>query len=145
MRKSEDEHGIAFLQCGKNILIGGIAALVFSFGFLLLAVFGISMGFWEGELRYQLAVVACVLGSFFGGALAVRSCSEHSLLAGILTGAVLFLLQLTIGVLTYDSFQLDERAFGLLFGGLCGGAAAGILTRKGKRKNGGRSKKKKKH
>lgn len=144
MRKNEEEQGVAFLRYGKTILIGGVAALVICLGFLLIAAFGISMGFLEGELRYQLAVVACVLGGFFGGALAVRNSGEHSLLAGILTGAVLFLLQLTIGVLTYDTFQLDGSALGLLFGGLCGGAAAGILTRKGTRKRSSISKKKKK-
>ena len=142
MRKNEEEHGAMLLRYGKGILLGGGMALALCLCFLLIAALGISRGLIDASLRYQLTVVACVLGSFCGGILAVRLCGGRGLFVGLAVGTVLFLLQLTIGILTYDTFALDRGALGLLFGALCGGAAAGILGRGGKRRTPGREKKK---
>lgn len=145
MRKNEEEHGAMFLRYGKSILLGGTAALLLCFVFLLLTALGISRGLLEAGLRYQLTVVACVAGSFFGGIMAVRRCGGPGLFLGLAVGTVLFLLQLTVGILLYDTFALDSGALGLLFGALCGGAAAGILGGGGKRRGPGREKKKRRH
>lgn len=142
MRKNEEDHGAVLLRYGKSILLGGGAALLLCLGFLLLAAVGISRGLLDASIRYQLTVVACVLGSFCGGGIAVRRCGTRGLFVGLAVGGVLFLLQLTIGLLLFDSFSLDSGALGLLFGALCGGAAAGILIGGGGRRGGVREKKK---
>ncbi len=143
MRKNEEEHGAVLLRYGKNILFGGIIALALCLVLLLIAAFGISRGILSPSMRYQLTVAACVLGSFCGGGLAVGQCGgTRGLFVGMAVGGVLFLLQLTIGILLYDTFSLDGGALGLLFGALCGGAAAGILVRGGGRRSGVREKKK---
>lgn len=142
MRKNEEERGAMLLRYGKGILFGGLVALVLCIGFLLLAAFGISQGLLSSSIRYQLTVVACVLGSFCGGALATRRCGTRGLFVGLAVGGVLFLLQLTIGILFYETFSLDSGALGLLFGALCGGAAAGILVRGGGKRGGTQEKKK---
>lgn len=142
MRKNEEEHGAMLLRYGKGILLGGGIGLILCLGFLLLAALGISRGLFDAGLRYQLTVVACVVGGFCGALLAVRRCGGPGLFLGLAVGTVLFLLQLTMGILLYDTFSLDSGALGLLFGSLCGGAAAGILGGGGKRRGPAREKKK---
>lgn len=128
MAKREDEQRIQILQYGKVILLGGIFAFLFSITFLLFVSWGISIGKISISLQYQLSVVACILGSFFGGVIAVRQSIGKRLFVGLLVGIVLFLFQLTIGILSYPDFTLENGSMGLLCGALCGGTAASILT-----------------
>lgn len=127
MRKNEEEHGARLMRYCKAVLLGGGAAFSICMVFLFLASVGISQGLLDGSLRYQLAVVGCVLGSFCGGLLAVRRGPARGLLVGLAAGAVLFLLQLTLALLIYDAVSFENGGLGLLCGALCGGAAAGIL------------------
>ena len=82
---------------------------------------------------YQLTIVGCVLGGFGGGLFAAQAVRRRALLTGLAVGTVLFLLLLTIGALFFETMELEAGGIGLLCGGLCGGAAAGLL-------NGGRRK-----
>lgn len=140
-RKNEEDQGTMLLRYGKAVLIGGGTAFAVGLVLLFLAAIGISRGLLEVSLRYQLTVVSCVLGSFVGGVLAVRSSPARGLFVGLAVGMVLFLVQLSLGLLLFEGFTLEGGGIGLLFGDLCGGAAAGILSGGGKRKAGGRSKK----
>lgn len=127
MKRSEEEQGVRLVRYCKGVLLGGGGALLVCLAFLLLASAGISRGLIDPGLRTQLTVVGCVLGSFCGGLFAVRHCPGRSLLAGLAVGAVLFMLQLTLGLLTYDTMSFENGGLGLLCGALCGGAAAGVL------------------
>lgn len=131
-RKNEEDQGTVLLRCGKAVLLGGGGAFLVGVGILFLASLGVSRGLLDGSLRYQLTVVSCVLGSFVGGILAVRNSQRRGLLVGLAVGAVLFLLQLSLGLILYGGLSLESGGFGLLFGDLCGGAAAGILAGGGK-------------
>lgn len=133
MRKNEEDQGTILLRYGKAILLGGVAAFLTCVLFLFFAAFGISRGLISGELRYQLTVVGCVLGGFTGGIFAVRRCGGRGLFVGLAVGVVLFLLQLTIGLLLNKDVSLESGGVGLLCGGLCGGAAAGILSGGGRK------------
>ena len=141
MRKTEDDQGALLLCYGKAILLGGAAAFGVGLALLFLAAVGISRGLLDAGLRYQLTVVSCVLGSFLGGVFAVRRSPARGLFVGLAVGAVLFLLQLSISLLLFEGFSLENGGLGLLFGDICGGAAAGILSGGGKRKKGGKAKK----
>lgn len=134
MRKTEEDQGTMLLRYGKSILLGGLTAFAVSLALLLLFALGVSRGLLDEGLRYQLTVVSCVLGSFGGGILVVRNCPARSLFVGLAVGGVLFLIQLTLGLLLFEKFSLESGGVGLLFGALCGGAAAGILSGGGKRK-----------
>ena len=140
-RKNEEDQGTMLLCYGRAVLIGGGIAFAVGLGLLLFAAFGVSRGLLEVGLRYQLTVASCVLGSFAGGVCAVRSSPARGLFVGMAVGAVLFLLQLSLGLLLFEGFSLESGGVGLLFGDLCGGAAAGILSGGGKRKKTNRSKK----
>lgn len=140
-RKTEEDQGTMLLRYGKAVLTGGVMAFFVGLALLLLAAFGVSKGLLEVSLRYQLTVVSCVLGSFVGGVIAVRSSPARGLFVGLAVGAVLFLLQLSLGLLLFEGFTLESGGIGLLFGDLCGGAAAGILSGGGKKRSSGRVKK----
>ena len=93
----------------------------------------VSGGLAGEELGYQFTIVGCVLGGFCGGLLAVRQCGG-GLLAGLGAGTVLFLLLLTVGALCFESMSLQAGGIGLLCGCLCGGAAAGLFSGRGKKR-----------
>lgn len=132
MRKNEEDQGKLLLQCGKLILLGGLTAFLMCTVLLFLVSVGISEGLISMSLQYRLTVVICVMSSFLGGIMVVRQCPGRGLLVGIAVGAVLFLIQLSVGLVLYDTFSLENGGIGLLCGGLCGGAAAGILSGGGK-------------
>ncbi len=134
MRKNEEDQGAKLVRHMLDVLLGGAVALLACFLFLLLASVGVSRGWLGEDLMYQLAIVGCVLGSFMGGTVAVGRCRSRTLVVGLLVGVVLFLLLLTIGVLFYDAVAPEAGGLGLLSGSLCGGAAAGILGGKPKKR-----------
>lgn len=144
-RKSEEDQGTVLLRYGKAVLVGGAAAFAVGLALLFMAALGVSKGLLEESLRYQLTVASCVLGSFAGGIIAVRSSPARGLFIGLAVGIVLFLVQLSLGLLLFEGFTLESGGVGLLFGDLCGGAAAGILSGGGRRKRSGRSKKHRRH
>ena len=126
MRKKEEDQSARLIRCGLGVLLGGVIALAICCLFLLGCSVAISSGLAGEELRYQLTIVGCVLGGFGGGMFAVGQCGG-GLLTGLMVGAVLFLLLLTIGALFFETMTLEAGGIGLLCGGLCGGAAAGLL------------------
>ena len=135
MRKTGEEQGVRWLQVMASILLGGLLSLAVCLVVLLLCAVGISNG-WLGEASMdQLAIAACVLGGFSGGVLTVRRCGSRALLAGLAAGGAFFLLLLAGGLLFFpESACVDQGGLGLLSGCLCGGAAAGLLCARPKRK-----------
>ena len=134
MRKPEEDQGTRLVRAMTNILLGGVVALAVCLMFLFLCSIGISGGWLQEGLMYQMAVVSCVIGGFAGAMTAVRRCGSRALIVGLAVGAVFFLLLLTVGVLLFESMSLEAGGLGLLCGGLCGGAAAGLMGSKPKKK-----------
>ena len=134
MRKTEEDQGTRLVRAMTNILLGGVVALAVCLMFLVLCSIGISGGWLQEGLMYQMAVVSCVIGGFAGAMTAVRRCGSRALIVGLAVGAVFFLLLLTVGVLLFESMSLEAGGLGLLCGGLCGGAAAGLMGSKPKKK-----------
>ena len=134
MRKTEEDQGTRLVRAMTNILLGGVVALAVCLMFLFLCSIGISGGWLQEGLMYQMAVVSCVIGGFAGAMTAVRRCGARALIVGLAVGAVFFLLLLTVGVLLFESMSLEAGGLGLLCGGLCGGAAAGLMGSKPKKK-----------
>lgn len=134
MRKTEEDQGTRLVRAMTNILLGGVVALAVCLMFLFLCSIGISGGWLQEGLMYQMAVVSCVIGGFAGAMTAVRRCGSRALIVGLAVGAGFFLLLLTVGVLLFESMSLEAGGLGLLCGGLCGGAAAGLMGSKPKKK-----------
>ena len=134
MRKSEEEQSAKLIRLMSSILLGGVLALAVCLVFLFLCSVGISSGWIGDRFMVQCTLAGCVLGSLFGGMFAVLRCRSRTLVVGLGTGAVLFLLLLTIGVLFYPGMSIENRGVGLLCGCLFGGALAGLLGGKPKKK-----------
>lgn len=134
MRKTEEDQSAKLVRVITGVLLGGALALGVCIVFLFFCAAGISGGWLSEEWMDRLAIVGCVLGGFAGGIFAVRRCGSGPLLAGMAAGGVLFLLLLTIGLLLFDGMSVEHGGLGLLSGALCGGAAAGLLGARPKKK-----------
>ena len=134
MRKIEEDQGTKLIRAMAQILIGGVVALAVCLLFLLGCSIAVSAGWLQEAFMAQLTIVGCVLGGFAGGSYAVRRCRTRTLLVGLAVGGILFLLQITIGVLAFGEIAVEREGLGLLCGTLCGGAAAGILGGRPKKK-----------
>ena len=128
MRKTEEDQGTRLVRAMTNILLGGVVALAVCLMFLFLCSIGISGGWLQEGLMYQMAVVSCVIGGFAGAMTAVRRCGSRALIVGLAVGAVFFLLLLTVGVLLFESMSLEA-------------AVRGIVRRRGGRTDGLQAKK----
>lgn len=135
MRKTGEEQGGRWIYAMTVILLGGLLSLAVCLVVLLLCSIGISNG-WLGETSIdKLAIAACVMGCFAGGVLAVKRCGSRALLTGLAVGGTCFLLLLTGGLLFFaDAVSIDQGGMGLMSGCLCGGAVAGILSARPKKK-----------
>ena len=80
MRKTEEDQGAKLVRAMTDVLLGGGLALVVCLVFLLICSVGISGGWVEEDLMYQLSVVGCVIGGFSGGIFAVRHSGARALI-----------------------------------------------------------------
>ena len=132
-RKPEESGGAWLAVMGELLKGAGIAAaaaLLLLFGCALLASGGMLS---EGALDRAVPAV-CVLGSFLGALPAVRRIGKSPLPVGAGVGAILFLLLLSAGSLLFDSASVFNGGGMLLLSCLCGGAMAGILGSRPKKK-----------
>lgn len=134
MRKNEEEQSAKLIRFMSSILLGGVLALAVCLVFLFLCSIGISSGWVGDRFMVQYTLAGCVLGSLIGGIFAVRRCRTRTLVVGLCAGVVLFLLLLTVGLLFYPGMSVENRGVGLLCGCLFGGALAGLLGGKPKKK-----------
>ena len=134
MRKTEEDQGTKLIRVMAKILIGGVVALAVCLLVLLGCSIAVSAGWLQEAFATQMTIIGCVLGGFAGGSYAIRRCRTRTLLVGLAVGGVLFLLQVTVGVLAFGEITMEREGLGLLCGALCGGAAAGILGGKPKKK-----------
>ena len=124
-KREEAESPWLGTMCG--MLKGGALAFLTAVAILFLCALAVSNR-WLGQGMMDSAVMAaCALGALAGGLLAVRQGRGRSLLMG-------FLLLLTAGFLFYESADLRNGGLGLLLSCGCGGALAGVLGGKPKKK-----------
>lgn len=128
-KREEAESPWLGTMCG--MLKGGALAFLTAVAILFLCALAVSNR-WLGQGMMDSAVMAaCALGALAGGLLAVRQGRGRSLLMGFGAGLILFLLLLTAGFLSAD---LRNGGLGLLLSCGCGGALAGVLGGKPKKK-----------
>jgi len=131
MRKSEEAQGKNLVFYTAWVILGGVAALIVCLIILLVASVCIAKGMLREEYMHQIALVACVLGGIFGGHMAVKHCGARNLLVGVAAGLILFLILLTVGMLSGMLTDGGGGTIGTFFSCLCGGAVAGLLGSKG--------------
>lgn len=133
MGKSE-ERGADAVQMATGVALGGLLALGVELVILLLGAIAVSNGILREDAAPQLTAAACVLGCFAGGLLACSKWKSRRLLGGLATGLVCYLLILAVGLLMSDRTELGAQALIELAGCLCGGALAGMIGGRRKKK-----------
>ena len=138
MQRAEGrDNGAGHMTAG--VLLGGLLALGVEIVILLLGSLAIANRILKEDAALQLTAAACVAGCAAGGWLTCAWWPARRLLAGLAAGAVCFLLILAVGLMSGDGLSFGPQAWIELAGCLCGGAAAGLLFRGGKRKKKGKS------
>lgn len=134
MRKSEEEQGTKIVHSMLGILLGGVVGFLVCVA--LLAVFSllIARGLLDEDLMYRMAVAGCFVGALAGGTVSVRRAKGKRLFMGMAAGAAMFLLILILGAFLYSGFNPSDGGLGLLIASLAGGAAAGILGSRSRKK-----------
>ena len=125
------ESGSLWLSVMGELLKGGLVAVLAVLLALAVCAVFISNGVISEHAADRVVLAACVFGALF----AVRKIGRSTLLVGAGVGAILFLLLLSIGALLFASVSLSNGGAAILLSCLCGGAMAGILgARRKKRK-----------
>ena len=112
------------------LLRGGALAGAACILALLLGAALISAGLVRERWMPGMVLASCVLGALVGGLSAGRRLGNSGLLSGLGVGGVLFLLLLTAGLLAYEDASLERGGAAVLCACLCGGALAGLLSRR---------------
>ena len=134
MRRGEEDQATKFIRSMGNILIGGIFALGICLIILFVCSVAISSGWLNDRSMMQYTVAGCLIGGLAGGVLAVTRVRAKSLITGLMTAGVQFLLILLIGFLIYPGIDASEHGVSIAAACLAGGAIAGFLGGKPKKK-----------
>ncbi len=132
--RKQEEAASPWINVMCEMLKGGVLAGVVAMAALLLCAALVSAGLLRESWMDGAVLAVCVTGAAVGGLYAVLKIRSRPLLAGPGVGIVLFLLLLTAGLLAYGTASLEQGGVGVLCACLCGGAIAGILGRKPKKK-----------
>ena len=132
-RKQEEAGGL-WITVMCELLKGGAVAAAAALAVLLVCALLVSGGALPERTMERAVPAACVLGALTGGLLAVRRVGRGTLLVGTGVGAILFLLLLSAGLLLLESASVSNGGVPILLSCLCGGAMAGILGARPKKK-----------
>lgn len=134
-KKPEDPAAVWLGTMCRLLKGGGVAVVTAALGLVVCALL-VSGGVVGERLMGRGVLAICVVSSLVGGLVAVRRLERGTLLAGLGVGGILFLLLLTAGFLLYEDASLSNGGVPILIACCCGGAIAGVL--------GGRPRKKRK-
>ena len=129
-----EEPGGLWLTVARELLKGGVVAALAAVLALGVCALLISGGVIPEGAMDRAALAAGVLGALMGGLLAVRKVGRSTLLVGVGVGAILFLILLSAGLLLFEDTLVSNGGLSVLMSCLCGGAMAGILGSRPKKK-----------
>ena len=132
-KKPEDSGG-TWIAVMCELLKGGLAAVLAALLVLGACSLLVSGGVISEHAMDRSVLAACVLGSLIGGLIAVRRIGRSPLLVGVGVGGILFLLLLSVGALLFEDASVSNGGGMILPSCLCGGAMAGILSSRPKKK-----------
>lgn len=132
--KRQEEHTNMAAELLRGLLKGGVLGLGIVMAVLLACAFAGAQGVLSQQHLTNCVYAACVSGGAVAGAAALRRRRELAIQLGMAGGGILFLLLLLIGVLMKGSAPSAENVPTIFLSCLCGGACAGVLGRKSKKK-----------
>lgn len=134
MRKNEEERGAELVRYMTSVLLGGVTALLICVSLLFVCALAISAGWLNEQGMMQYILASCVISCLLGGMYAVFRCQGKTLVVGVCVGVIFFLLLLTVGLVFYPGMSVENHGVGLACAGLAGGALAGVLGGKKRKK-----------
>lgn len=132
--KRQREQENTWIGLTVALLRGGAVAVGVAILLLLVCAAAVSARWLGQQAMERCVVLSCVTASLIGSAVSVWKHREQALPLGLATGGMQFLLLLFLGILLYENAPVLQRVPGILCACLCGGAMAGILGRKTKKK-----------
>lgn len=129
-----EDSGGQWLTAMCELLKGGLAAALAALLALAACALLVSWGGIPERTMDRAALAAGVLGGLTGGLLAVRRIGRSTLLVGAGVGAILFLVLLSAGLLLFEDASVSNGGVPILLSCLYGGAMAGILGSRPKKK-----------
>ena len=133
------EQGNRLLPQMISLLLGGVISVVSALLLLFVASAALTGGILPQNKELQIALVVCLISAFIGGMYSSRCWGRKRLFAGLLTGAVFFLILATVGWIGYSAVVMSESGIGIFICCICGGGVAGFLGGTRKKKTGKRS------
>ena len=130
----EEKQAGSLGQRGLGVLLGGLLALGVELMVLLLGALAVSRGIIEQHASIQITAAACVLGCLVGGLVACGQWPDRKLFGGLGVGLACFLFLLLLTLWRGKHVTFGVQTWVELAACLCGGALAGVLTPKGKKK-----------
>ncbi len=118
---------------GLQLLKGGVVGCVLATGMLFLCALLVSKGIVQEPYMDGCTLLSCVMGAVVGGFVAVRSIATRQLPVGLGVGLVQSILLFLMGVLVFGGVSTEWNGLRIACACLCGGAIAGVLTRKPKK------------
>ena len=133
MRKSKEKK-IVPTNFASNVGLGALLALGISFIFLLLASFLVISGTIPAGAMGALTAGLLFKSSLIGGFFAIYKHRSRALLVGLCQGALLYALTFLGGAFTETPSFFGPLSPALLFAALLGGAAAGFISARPKKR-----------
>ena len=136
-KKREAAQGVTWLGELAEFLRSGALGVATALAVLAVAAMLISFGVVEQGRGDGAVVAACLLGSFLGGAIAVRRRTGAALLRGLGSGCVVFLLLLGANGLLGVGAPVARLVWTVAGACVCGGGLAGMLMGRPRKKRRG--------
>ena len=133
MRKGKEKKPVP-LGTVTNAAIGSLIALGFALVLLLIASTLVVSGRLPEGLMGGIAVLTLFLASLLGAFAAIRRNRTRVLVVGLCEGAILYAITLVGGAFTEGAAPFGELSLFLLFAALLGGALAGLLSSRPKKR-----------
>ena len=121
-------------QMGLGVAVGSAVAVAVELLVLLLGAAAISGGVLQESAQLQLVALACVLGGLVGGLVCACRWPARKLLGGLAAGGVNFLLLWLVSLARGGGQILEVRSLVVLSCCVCGGALAGLMCLKVRKK-----------
>lgn len=121
-------------QMGVGVAVGSAAAVAIELLVLLLGAAAISSGVLQESAQLQLVALACVLGCLTGGLVCACRWPVRKLLGGLAVGAVNYLILWLISLARGGGQILEVRSLVVMACCICGGALAGLMCLKVRKK-----------
>lgn len=132
--RNEDVKRGSPTQMVLGVAVGSAVAIVVELVVLLVGAAAISGGMLRENVQLQLVAFGCILGCLVGGLVCAYRWPARKLLGGLAVGVMSYLLLWIVSLARGGGQILEMRSLVVLAGCVCGGALAGFMCLKVRKK-----------